>query len=69
MLQKNKLLKNMSYADAILSATKIMLKKIKMFLFLDKALMIQKDIMEQHSIFIKILEIIDVLTHQYARKA
>ena len=29
MLQKNKSLKNMSYADAILSATKIMLKKNK----------------------------------------
>ena len=69
MLQKNKLLKNMSYADAILSANKIMLKKIKMFLFLGKALMIQKDITEQHSIFTKILEIIDVLTHQYVRKA
>ena len=34
MLQKNKLLKNMSYADAILSANKIMLKKNKdVFIF------------------------------------
>ena len=59
----------MSYADAILSATKIMLKKIKMFLFLDKVLMIQKDIMEQHLIFTKILVRIDVLIHQSAKKA
>ena len=34
MLQKNKLLKNMSYADAILSANKIMIKKNKdVFIF------------------------------------
>ena len=59
----------MSYADAILNATKILLTKNKNVFVFGQGVDDQKDIMEQHSIFIKILEITDVLTHQYARKA
>ena len=69
MLQKNKFLKNMSYADAILSANRIMLEKNKDVFIFGQGVDDPKDITEQHSIFTKILEIIDVLTHQYVKKA